>query len=555
MNKFKPFITTLALATSLLCSFSTWALNITASVTKTKVTKDEVIQLKIAADEKLDSDSINLDTLSNDFYVGRPSFGSSVNIMNGKRSDSSVWTVSIAPQKTGILTIPSFTVKNAATAPITLNVTVNEQMPTTEDIIEVRTKLSKKELYPNESSTLDARIIVKVDPRQLQNPNLTKPTAPGLQLQPIAEPKQYQAVLNGVDVFIIDQSFRVTASTSGDFTIQAPTLTAVVNYGNRRGNTHIVTLDGQSPQIPIKVLPIPKDYHGVWLPTSSLTLSQQWQLDNNQAVSDQSATIEAGDSITRTITLTATDLTSEQLPNLTINNPENFRVYSEKPSFADNEDGSVTMTTKQVLIAKHSGEYSLPSVQVQWWNSATKQAQTSQVDGLKVKVNQGEASSAAPLPTAPLATSSTADSSTAAPLTAATQQGDSKTGHGYWPLLTALFAILWLISSAMWWRATKQPVSSNRALTHSAQTGNLKAQLISAIKQGDAIKAQAMLEQWLKSDNIAKQDEQSIRQHLNTMNQALMGKDSVHWDNAELIKSIKNTKAFNTQQQSDLASL
>ncbi|WP_261875076.1 BatD family protein [Vibrio rarus] len=545
MNKFKPVITTFALATTLLCSFSTWALNLRASVTKTTVSKDEVIQLKITADEKLDSDSINLDVLSDDFYVSRPSFGSSVNIINGKRSDSSIWTVAIAPQKIGTLTIPSFKVNNAATAPITLNVSMNAQAPSSDDILEVRTKLDKKELYPNESTVFNARIIVKVDPRRLQNVNLTKPSAPGMQLQPLADPKQSQAVLNGVEVLVIDQSFRVTANNSGDFTIQAPTLTGLVNYGNGRGNSHIVTLSGQSKQVPIKVLPIPEDYHGPWLPTSNLQLSQHWQLDNQQSVTNQSVTIDAGDSITRTITLTAADLTSEQLPNLSISSPNAFRVYSDKPSFTPNDDGSVTMTTKQVLIAKKSGEYALPSVKVQWWNSQTKQPKISEVSGLNVTVNPGDTTEKAQLPQPPI-------TETKDPLPP--QHKD----NGYWPILTAVFAILWIISTILWIRATQRNATQNtqtKPPKNKAATTNLKEQLICAIKNRDVIKAQTIFDAWIKNAAISDVDSNKIRKQIKDMSQALVGKSSTPWEHTELISSIKNVKNQNHKQHDDLARL
>ncbi|GEA51742.1 hypothetical protein VIN01S_25460 [Vibrio inusitatus NBRC 102082] len=537
MIKFKPLFTTLTLVTGLACSFSSWALNVTASVSKTSVSKDEIIQLKVAADEKLDGSKINFDTLSDNFYVGRPSFSSSVNIINGKRSDSSIWTVSIAPQKTGAVTIPSFKVNEATTTPITLNVTVGEQMPNTDDIIEVRSKIGKKELYPNESTKLDARIIVKVDPRRLQNPNLTQPLAPGLQIEPLSEPKQYQAVLDGVEVLIIDQEFRVTANNSGDFSIKIPTLTGAVRYGNSRTGNRLITLDGKSSQVALKVLPIPADYHGAWLPTSKLNLSQRWQLDNNKELSDDSVVIDEGDSLTRTIALTATGLSASQLPNLTINNPEAFRVYSEKPAFNNNDDGSVTMITKQVLIAKRSGEFVLPSVPVQWWDSANKKAQTSEVKGLSVTVNANGSSAGVPLLSQP-------------PTTNTQPIKDS----GYWPMLTALFACLWVLSTMMWLRARKQG-SCSSVNQSEAKPQPIKSELIKSIKNRDTIKAQSLLEQWLNTHNITPEDAQSIRQEMSKMNQTVFGQVPTKWNISELINLIEQARTNTAQHKEQLAKL
>ncbi|ANO34248.1 hypothetical protein BCU83_10845 [Vibrio breoganii] len=537
MIRFKPLITTITLVTGLACSFSSWALNMTASVSKTNVSKDEVIQLKIVADERLDGEKVNFDALSNDFYVGRPSFSSSVNIINMKRTDTSVWTVSIAPQKTGTITIPSFKVDDATTDPITLKVTAGEQVPTTDDIIEVRSKIGKKELYPNESTKLDARIIVKVDPRRLQNPNLTQPLAPGLKIEPLSEPKQYQAVLDGVEVLIIDQEFRVTASSSGDFSIKVPTLTGVVRYGNSRSSTRIITLDGKSPQVDMKVLPVPESYQGAWLPTSKLDLSQSWQLDNNKEFSGDSVTIDEGDSLTRTITLTAAGLSASQLPNLTISNPEAFRVYSEKPAFSNNDDGSVTMTTKQVLIAKRSGEFSLPSVPVQWWDSVNKEAQTSEVKGLNVTVNANASSSSAPLPPQASATN-------------AQPVQDS----GYWPMLTALFAGLWIFSTVMWVRARQQTPSTAPTVSN-GKALPLKSELIEAIQQGNPIKAQSLLEQWLTTQDVDPKDAKAIRSEMNLMSQTVMGKEPSQWNGAKLVGMIKRAGTRSKRKVEQLAQL
>ncbi|WP_239670879.1 BatD family protein [Vibrio variabilis] len=394
--KLKHLCTNIAVALlSITSSFAAMALNVTASVTKTNVSKDEVIQLKIAADEKLDGSKVNFDALSDDFFMGRPSFSSSVNILNGTRRDSSVWTIAIAPQRLGKLTIPSFDVDGVTTAPITLTVTMDDQTPTADELIEVRTQIGKAELYPKESTTLDVRIIVKVDPRMLQNPALSDPIASGLDITALGEPKQYQAVMDGVEVLIVDQSYRVTATQSGDYTIIAPTLRGGVLYGSQRGgSTKILNLDGKAPEVDISVLPVPEDYNGIWLPTPSLKASQTWTRDNGESITANSVTMQTGDALTRTLTVTAQGVSAEQMPELSIRNPTAFRVYPEKPSFTENANGSVTMTLKQVLIAKSPQIAALPSVDIQWWDTKSKQAATTTLKGLEVEITAGEDSAA-----------------------------------------------------------------------------------------------------------------------------------------------------------------
>ena len=56
-----------------------YAIRSYASVSKNKVVKNEVFQLRIVSDQKASADDIDFSVLSNDFFLGQPSFGSSRN--------------------------------------------------------------------------------------------------------------------------------------------------------------------------------------------------------------------------------------------------------------------------------------------------------------------------------------------------------------------------------------------------------------------------------------------------------------------------------------------
>ena len=94
------------------------ATNVLATVSKNKVVKNEVFQLRIVVDKKVSSDALDFSSLEQDFYLGRPSFGSSVNIINGDRSTRSEWNITLAPQRLGVATIPAFTLDGASSKPI-----------------------------------------------------------------------------------------------------------------------------------------------------------------------------------------------------------------------------------------------------------------------------------------------------------------------------------------------------------------------------------------------------------------------------------------------------
>ena len=171
----KPFLSiALTLLLGAFSSFSALAATAVASVSQNNVTKDQVFLLRVATDEKVSSDALDLTALQQDFYVGTPSFGSSMRIVNGSRSVSSEWNISLAPLRLGKIHIPSFDIEGAKTKPITINVAVNKAAPTQHDMAEFQLNLSKDSLYPQEVAELDVKLIIKADPRRLQDPNPTR---------------------------------------------------------------------------------------------------------------------------------------------------------------------------------------------------------------------------------------------------------------------------------------------------------------------------------------------------------------------------------------------
>ncbi|CAK1698434.1 Oxygen tolerance protein BatD [Vibrio crassostreae] len=554
----KPFLSVLlTLLLGAFSSFSALAANAVASVSHNSVTKDEVFLLRVATDEKVSSDALDLTALQQDFYVGTPSFGSSMRIVNGSRSVSSEWNISLAPLRLGKVQIPSFDIEGAKTKPITINVAVNKAAPTQHDMAEFQLNLSKDSLYPQEVAELDVKLIIKADPRRLQDPKIAPPSSPGLDVEPIGESKQFQDVLNGQEVTVVQQSFRISSQKAGQFKLNGPKLTGAVVYStNNSSTTRLFQLDTPVETLNVTVKEVPKGYQGEWLPTSNFKLIQKWsdsqgnELTSNNGLEGgkQAIEMEAGDSLTRTITMTARNLTQHQLPKLNVTYPKSVRVYEEKPQFGTTQSGDAVVVYKQVLILKEAGNISLPQVSQSWFNTDSQSEQTSKALGLELAVKASER-----------ATSSTP------PVTAPPTQQVSPTvvtvdSPGFWPYLTALFAVLWLISSAMafyFW--SRRGVTTKPTHTVERQSDTAKA-LIEALKKKDGVMTRTLFEQW-KSENADLSDEtlEAVEAELTKLNQSLYGEASStnpSWDPSEVIKAVKKPKRVSSKtSQSSLESL
>lgn len=529
-NKFL-FVSLLATLFTLL-SPSSFAANVWVTVSKNKVVKNEVFQLRIAVDKKVSSDDLDLSVLEKDFYVGRPSFGTSINIINGSRSTQSEWNISLAAQRLGTATIPAFSIDGAQSEPIAIQVSMDSDEPKVSDLIELQSSINKQTLYPNESALLKTRLIIKADPRRLQNPSVIPPQVQGLTLDAIGEPNQYQSVLDGVEVTILDQNYRVTADNAGEFTLSSIGFTGSVVYGNNRtGTTKLVSANTKPKTFVIKVNPVPDNYQGTWLPASSLTLSQQWSDSEGNRIQSDKLDAKVGDSITREITLDIQGMTSERFPDIKVNYQNTVRIYQEKPQFSQLDDGTTRMTLTQVLIPQQQGEIKLNDIQINWWNSQTESPAVAKIDGLTLNVAPGDL----------------VNNNESIVLNAPTQSPQTVVvkDSGFWPYLTALFASLWVITSVLLIKRGKQPTQLS--------TENLEQQLgsqalLSAIERGDSARASYLAKEWLAQ--LTLKDSTLIEQinlELKAMLQSQYSPSSGSWDSAQLVGLIRKAEKQNAK--------
>ncbi len=539
MKLLQPRLSTLnrlviGLSTLLMCivSLSAQAANFYASVSKNKVAKNEVFQLTVVSDQKASGDDIDFSVLDNDFFMSRPSFSSSVNIINGSRSNRSEWTVSLAANRLGVVTIPSFELNGVKTQPIALQVTQDEQAPNSDDLVEVRSQLSRSTLYPSESALFKARLIIKADPRRLQDPKIAPPSVDGMELKAASEPNQYQTVMDGIQVTVVDQDFRITASEAGDFTLTEPSFKGALIYGSSySGSTRILPLQTTPKTYTLHVDPKPTDYQGTWLPTSKLTLSEQWLDSQGKAISGSHFATKVGDSITREVTVQVTGLTQEQLPNISLSYPDSVRVYDEKPQFATLDNGDVTMTLKQVLIPRQSGEIALTKVTMQWWDTVTKAQKNTTADGLTLSVAAGDPS--------------TVTASTPLPATPAQVQTITVNDAGFWPYLTVLFALLCLATLGLAWRWKSSPDKAAPQSAAQPVADTPYEQLQQALNRDDGIAISRALNVWMQHVTLTDAETAQLTLALHELNQSLYGALPGKNNSSELKRL---TKAIHKQQ-------
>ncbi|RIZ53612.1 BatD family protein [Vibrio sp. PID23_8] len=520
------------LMASLLTSFSVFAQSLQASVNKTQVAKNEVINLRIMADTELGSGAIDFNVLKKDFFLGQPRYGRSSNNINGHTSVQTEWSISIAPMKEGVVTIPSFTVDGMKTDSIKLRVTKNQAEPNLNDLFNFDMSVDNHTLYPQQSATLRMQLVIKVDPRRLDNPQIVPPSIDGMKLEPTSDMKQGQRVIDGLEVTIVEQAFRITAEQPGTYMLNGPKLTGSYFYGDSlTGSTQIMPINTKAEQMPITVKPIPKDFKGNWLPASALEMTQSWQGEQGNPLSENAvSTVKQGSSITRTIRIRARGTQAEYLPRAGIVYPSTIRVYSEQPQFETARDGTVTMTVKQVLIPTEPGELTLPSYTVNWWDSNRDQTRQADISALKLNVEKSDSGlitlPESALPAQPATTSEQA-----------TQSGV----ESIWQTLSFVFGVLWLVSSAIALRLWKTRAEPRVEKTTNTNNSSSLQELEYIIKQGDCAKIERAVNDYLNTHHFNNDSEavKAVKEELNLMNQSRFSATQQEWMANNLIAKIK----------------
>lgn len=537
------------LVAALLTVFSTLSYSaVIATVSQTQVAKGEIILLKITSDQKADSSDIDFSVLQENFYTGTPSFGSSYQNINGQSSVRSEWSLSLAPLRAGILTIPSFSLNGENTKAIDITATIDPSAPQPDELVDISSSLEKPSLYLGEVTLLNTKLTIKTDIRQLRDPAITPPSSSDpLTLEPIGEAKQYRTVINGIEATVVEQSYRVSATAAGHYSISTPKFSAlVVDRGNGRSNARLVPIAHQSSPLDIEIMEKPAHVSGEWIPASQLTLRQQWFDENGELIGDSTrVNTTVGAPITREITLSVQGTNLANLPNIAPDYPETVRLYSEPVKTEQTED-QITMTLKQVIIPKSEGEIVLPELSLNWWNTKVGEQNTAQLDGLKLISKKSE------LLTLALNTSDTSDTLRNSDLPPITHQVSA----GYWPYISLFFALLWLMTL---WYAIKNHTKSLLPIQEeekAASDVNPK-QLIAAIKLRDGVAFQSLMNKWYdENSTLDPTDKGEITQESEMMMKEIYSPVNGNWDDTKLIKLItKARKNQKRQPESPLASL
>lgn len=521
----------------------------------------------------------DLSPLAADFDVVGTRVGQQTQIINGRRTDSTQWQISLLPKRLGVIEIAALQVGDQRTAPLRLEVTAAaaDAHSGPGDPLWVELSLDQPAdlpLWVHQQIPLVLRIYSALP---LRGGQLSDPRAENGVLERPVEDRTFRAERDGRSYQVIERRYLLQPERSGVLRVspahfegelpadaarsqspsthprwQAPLLDSLLAAPGRR-------VRAQSEAVTLEIEPRPAAFTGThWLPAQTLDIDDSWETPPQ---------LEIGEPATRTLTITAKGLMASQIPPLDIPLPADARAYSE-PMRTDNLTDGVNVhgVSKQsvTLIPTQGGTMTLPEIRVPWWDTVTQQQRVTRVPARTLTVTGVAASS----PT-PDATNSDSEPATA-PVAAA--PGDHS--HNWqWLIIIAVGLGLLYHQRQRWLPMLTKPTLP-ALLTPSALTTARHAVRESCARHDTQGASQALLlwarQRWPESppthlsalaERLGLCDQAALAQAVRTLEQALYAPQASDWNGDELwslfaserLKTPRHPSA--TLEQSELAPL
>ena len=345
--------------------------SLNAIVDRTQIYESETLTLKVTGNVDMEFsfgglmnfgrrqvDSPETGDLENYFEILDQQQSYNMQTINGSTTSQVTWTYSLAPKTTGKLTIPALTFKDAQSAEIQVNVlSGNDTSKAPDAFIEI--EVDKKQAYVQEQIIYTLRLFTI---GRLTSGSLSEPVTSNAIIEQLGEDKKFYRMAHHRRYEVIERKYLVFPQNSGQLTIEEQNFNGVLIDSNNRRR---IRARDKSEAVTINVIPPPAEFTGdIWLPASSFHLSENWQGDPSK--------LFVGDSITRSIDMTALGLLGSALPPIVMSSQKGLKVYPDQAvveSVQHELGAQASRKQANALVAITASQISLPEINIPWWDT------------------------------------------------------------------------------------------------------------------------------------------------------------------------------------------
>ncbi|WP_166265258.1 BatD family protein [Marinobacter caseinilyticus] len=395
----------------------------------------------------LELPSPDIDKLEQDFEILSRHQKYNVRTVNGETRAEITWTYQLAPRRSGPLAVPALTFNDARSKPMTINVRPGDA-PAVDGqprAAFIELAADKDSVYIQEQLVLTVKLFFTGN---LIRGDLSEPTHPDAVIESLGKQREYNRFRDSQRYRVVERRYAIYPQQTGELSL--PPIRFDGQARDSKGKLVFLRDSAQLFEIPVKSPPAA--FSGdVWLPASQLALTERGM----SGVSE----VAVGQSLTRTVTVTAAGLPAATLPPLELATPDSLRSYPEKPEAATKIDGDTLvgeLTQTTALVGIQPGTVTLPAVRVPWWDTATDQERVAVIPERTLAITAALGTHTSPQRAEP----APVENSGQLPAPDRDSTEVTSTSAGFWPWLAGALALGWLLTLALWLRRKKRSSTS-----------------------------------------------------------------------------------------------
>ena len=381
---------------------------LTAWLDSAQVAPGETVQLTLHRNGQ-SGGKPDLSAVRQTFDILATRSSTSIQIVNGTTSAGTDFVATLSPKRDGKLTVPSISWDGDRSQPLTLLVTGQAAgnapgaKRSAKAKVFLETTVDDRQPYVQAAVQVTVRLYAA---EPLYHASLDLPAKNDTLVQQVGSDEKSRVQRNGQDYDVVTRHYVVFPQRSGTLQLPAPELQAEVaerrDQSSSFGSDPFAGFFGNSPfssmltstrpirlrgeSIDLNVRPRPPHYAGAWLPAREVTLTTQWRPDPLQ--------VRAGDPVTLDLRMHAVGLTAAQLPDLTklIELPAGLKEYPDEAKLETVPQGIGVVGSRDqsvALIADQPGRFTIPPLNLHWWDTQVRQSREITVPGRAVEVLPG----------------------------------------------------------------------------------------------------------------------------------------------------------------------
>ena len=525
-----------------------FAIEISVSTDRNPVNLNESVQITFTASDEPDAEP-DFSPLEKDFTILNQSQQQSTQIINWKKSTSFQWVLNVMAKRAGNLVIPAinFGKDSSQFSSLIVNKVQVTGDSASNEALFLQVTVDNARPYIQEQVIYTLKLYRKVNIAQA---SLSEPALENAVIEKLGEDKNYNTQYQGENYVVTERKYAVFPQQSGTINIAPLELTANVIIANQRRSNGFFNRQSTrtkrvvSEAIILEVQPKPASVNGLWLPAQQVFLQEKWPDDTVQ--------MTVGEPYTRTITLYAKGATVSNLPELYSDNmPSHLKAYPDQPVLKEEAQATSIVALREekiALIPSQAGSYTLPAIEIPWWNTQMQQMEVARIPERSITAiavaGTADRQIPATMTATPLATTQTESAPTA-----------SQEYNPLWFWLTLFFASAWGVTLIYFLSKKTRTADSQQPLDTREKALATHKTLKQACLNNDPIMAKDALLQWGREkfkqsslNKIAQQCGIDLQNEILSLNAVLYDNTTEAWQGSALWSAFQGNKSTNAEE-------